>query len=89
MAPNDCLSVGVLVKIFLQLLPWEWVQLLNTSNGCILNSIVGTVLVESSVNLTSAEDNTLDLLGIIDGFSMFSFRNDPLELRITSELFNG
>ena len=36
LTPNDSLGVGVSVKIFLQLLPREGVQLLYTSDGGVL-----------------------------------------------------
>lgn len=43
LSPNDGLSVGVCIKILLELLPWEWVELFNTSDSSVLDVVVGTV----------------------------------------------
>lgn len=88
MTPNDGLSVGVHVEILLQLLPWEGVQLLDTSDGSVFEAVIGAMLVERSVHLTRTEDNTIDLLGFVDAGTVFGIGDDPLELRVASEFFN-
>ena len=54
LGPDDGLGVLVGVKVLLKLLPWEWSQLLNASDDGISDVVVGTVLQEGSVDLTSA-----------------------------------
>jgi hypothetical protein len=80
LTPDDCLGIGVTVKVFLELLPWEWVQLLNTGNGSVLDSLISAVFVERGVNLSCAEDNSVDLLGLVDGGAVLGIGDDPLKL---------
>lgn len=88
LAPHDGLGVGVHVKVLLELLPGEWVQLLDARDGGVFETVVGAVLVQGRVDLTGAEDDALDLLGIIDGIAVFGVGDDPLELRLASEFLN-
>ena len=90
LTPDNGLGVGVLVKVLLQLLPREGVELLNTGKGDIVDLVLRTVLVESGPDLTTAEDDTVNLLRSLDSTSlMLGIRNDPLEASIlTSELLN-
>lgn len=88
LSPNDGLGVRVHIKIFLKLLPWEGVELFDTSECCVFDVIIGTVFAQSRINLSSAEDNTLNVLRLVDRFAMFGIRNDPAELRVTGEFFN-
>lgn len=80
LGPDDGLGIGVAIKILLQLLPWERVELLDTRNGGILETVVGTVLVESSVDLTCAENYTFDLLRLVNADAVFGIGNDPFKL---------
>ena len=88
LSPDDSLSVRVLVEVFLELLPWEWVKLLNTSNGDVLEVLVGTVFVESGVDLTCAKDDALDFIWLGDGFTVLWVGDDPAELRFTGEVLD-
>lgn len=88
LSPDNCFGVRILVKILLKLLPWEWIQLFDSGNGSILVSIVGTVLVQSGVYLTRAEDDAINVGVVIDGLSVFRIWNDPLELRLARELID-
>ena len=88
MTPDNGLGVRVHVEILLQLGPREWVQLLDTGDGDILDILVGTVLVQGGIDLTGAENDTINLIWLVDGLAVFRVWNDPLELGITCELFN-
>lgn len=90
LAPDNGLGVGVLVKVLLQLLPREGVQLLNTGKGNVVDLVVGTVLVQSSPDLTRAQNDTLNLLRSLDSASLvLGIGDDPLEAGIgTAEVLN-
>lgn len=89
LAPDDSLGVGVLVEVLLQLLPGEGVQLLKTSEGDVVDLVVGAVLGQSGPDLTRAEDDTVNLLlGLNSTSLMLRIGNDPSEVRISSELLN-
>jgi hypothetical protein len=45
LAPDDGLSVGVVIQILLQLLPREGVKLLYACDGSVFEALVGAVLV--------------------------------------------
>jgi hypothetical protein len=62
--------------------------LLDTSDGCILDTLVGAMLVEGGINLSSAENYTLNFIWLADGFAMLRVWDYPLELRVASELRN-
>lgn len=89
LGPDDSLGVWIGVEVLLNLLPWEWVQLLDTGDGGVGDVVVGAVLEESGVDLSSTEDDTLDLLLLLDGLAVLSILDDPAEVAITSELLNG
>lgn len=85
--PDDSLGVGVLVKVLLKLLPREGVELLDTSEGNIVDVVVSTVLVQGSPDLASAQDDALDLLGLLDGAGLvLRVGDNPLEVRLAGEL---
>ena len=88
LTPDNSLGVLVAVEVLLELLPWEGVQLFNSSDGGVLEVVVGTVFVQSSVDLTRAENDTVDFLWLSDGLAVFRVGNDPLELGITGELLD-
>lgn len=88
LAPHDGLGVGVLVEVLLQLLPREGVELLNAGDGSILVALVGTVLVERGVDLAGTQDDAVDRLGVVDAVAVLWVGDDPLELRVSSELLN-
>lgn len=87
LSPDDGLGVRIHVEVLLQLLPREWVQLLDTGDRSVLVAIVGTMLVQCGVDLTRTEDHAVDLCRFVDGFPVFRVRNNPLELRFASEVF--
>jgi len=89
LAPNDGLGVGVFVEVIFELSPWEWIQLFNTGDGGWGDVVVGTVFVESGVDLTGAKDYAVDLLWRIDGFAMLGIFDNPLEAAVIGEFFNG
>lgn len=90
LCPHNGLGVGVHVEVFLELLPWEWVELLNAGEGDVVNLVVGTVLVQGSPDLARAENYAVNLLGRLDGASlMLGVGDDPLKAGIrASEVFN-
>jgi hypothetical protein len=62
--------------------------LFDTSDGCVLVTLVGTVFVQSGVNLTSAENDTIDFVWFGDGVAMLRVWDNPLELRFASEFLD-
>jgi hypothetical protein len=87
LGPDDILGVRVAVQVLLELGPWEGVELLDTGDGGVANALAITVLGKSTVDLTGAHDDTLDLLRLINGGAMGVIRDDPAEVRVTRELF--
>lgn len=45
LGPYDVLSVGVLVKILLELSPWEGIQLFDAGDGRIFNLFLGAMFM--------------------------------------------
>jgi hypothetical protein len=89
LTPNNGLGIGVHIEVLLQQLPWEWVQLLDTSNGGVFQIVVCAMLIQRGIDLTSAKNDTINLSGFVDGLSVFRVRNDPFELRIlTGKIFD-
>jgi len=89
LAPYDVLGVGVAVKVLLQLGPREGVQLLNTGDGSVADTVGLAVLAQSSVDLSGAQDDALDLLRSVDGLSGVSLiRDDPLEVGLAVQGLN-
>lgn len=88
LGPDDGLRVGVHVEVLLQLLPREGVQLFDTGKGNIVNLVVSTVLVQSSPDLTSAENDTVNFLRRLDGASLvLRIGDNPLETSILCSEF--
>lgn len=89
LAPDDVLRVGVRVKVLLKVLPWEGVELFDAGNGNVLQATRLTFLDKCGVDLTSTENNTIDLLVRADlATGMGWVLDDPLEVRVTSKLLN-
>lgn len=90
LTPDDSLGVGILVKVLLELLPGEGVELLNTGQGNVVDVVILTVLGEGSPDLTTAENHAVNLLRSLDGASLvLRVRDDPLEASVlTGELLN-
>lgn len=93
LCPDNVLGVGVRVKVLLEHSPWEGVQLLDTCNGSVSELVLLAVLVQRCVNLTSAQNDTLDFLLWLDlelgVFLVCWIGNDPLEVRVTGEVLNA
>lgn len=80
LAPDDGLGVRVHVEVLLELLPREGVQLLNAGESDIVDVILRSVLLEGGPHLTSAENNTLNLVRRLDNTSLMRrVGDDPLE----------
>lgn len=90
LGPDDGLGVGVLVKVLLELLPGEGVQLLNAGEGDVVDVVLGTVLVESGPDLTTAENDSVNLLTRLENASLvLRVGDDPLEASVlASELLD-
>ena len=87
--PDDVLGVGVRVKVLLQLLPWEGVQLLNTGDGNICEAASLTLIHQRSVDLTCAKNDTLDLLVRTNLTGLVRrVLDDPFEVRVTGEFLD-
>ncbi len=86
--PHDILGVWVHVEVFLQLRPREGVELLDACDGSVFVFLVGTVLVQSGVDLTGAEDDAFDVFGLVDFLAVLGVGNDPLEMRVAGEIFD-
>jgi len=88
LAPDDGLGIRVAVQVLFELLPWEGEDLLDASDGDVLQTLLGTVLDECGINLTRTKDHSVDLLWFSDCFTVLLVWDDPLELRISSEIFD-
>lgn len=88
LAPDDILGIGVHVQVFFELGPGEGVQLLDAGDGDVFVFFGGTVFVQGDVDLAGAEDDTVDVFGLFDSFAVFGVRDDPLEVRVASEVFD-
>ena len=89
LAPNDCLSVRIHVKVLLQLLPWKRVQLLNARDGRVEVFVFGPVFMQCDIYLAGTEDDTVNLLWISNGVAVLWVRDDPSEMCVAGELLNG
>lgn len=91
LAPDDGFGVGVHVEILSELSPRERVQLLNASDGGILEvvNVARSVFVQSSVGLTGTENDSVNLLWWRYRVAMLRIRNDPLKVRVPCEVFDG
>lgn len=93
LAPDDVLRVRVAVELFLELRPWEGVQLLDTDDGSVGDLVLLTVLVQDRVGLACAEDRTLYLLFGLQlellALLVELVGDNPLEVRVTSKVLDG
>lgn len=88
LSPDNIAGVGVAVEVLLELCPREGVKLLDTSDSSVADAISLTVLQQGSVNLSGAQDDTLNLLRLINGRAMSGVRDDTLEVRVAREGLN-
>jgi hypothetical protein len=88
LAPHNVAGIGVTVEVLLKLSPREGMKLLDTSDGSVADTICLTVLHQRSVNLSGAQNDTLDLLRLINRGAMGRVRDDPLEVGFASEVLN-
>lgn len=86
LTPHNGLCVLVSVKVLLELLPREWVELFNASNRGVLDALIGAVLGQRGVDLTGTDYDTVDLIWLGDAFAVFWIRDNPLEVRLASEV---
>lgn len=89
LAPDDGLGIWIAVQVLLDLLPWEWVELLDTGDGGIGDAVVCAVLLQCGVDLAGTQDHALDVLWLGDGDAVLDIRDDPAELGLVGELVNG
>jgi hypothetical protein len=89
LTPDDGLGVLVGVEVVAQLRPWEGVELLDTRNGSVLDVVGLDVFAECGVDLTRAEDDAVDVGGLVDGFAVFGVRDDPFEVRVANKVVDG
>lgn len=89
LSPDNGLGVGVAVEVLTELLPWEGVKLLDTSNGNVVDVVVSAVLGERSIDLSRAENDTVNLfMGLQTTSLVGRVGDDPAELRVAGELVN-
>ncbi len=87
LGPDDSVGVRVHVQILPQLLPREGIELLNASDGYVVDLVVVAVLVQRNVDLPRAQYHTLDLVRLLEGSSLVAgVWDDPAELRIAREV---
>lgn len=89
LGPDDVTGVGVAVQVLLELGPREGVKLLNAGDGSVAKTLGLTVLHKGGVHLARAQDDTLDLLRLVDSRAVGRVGDDPLEVRVASEFLNG
>ena len=51
--------------------------------------VVGPVLMQCDVYLAGTEDDAVDLLRVSNRIAVFCVRDDPFEMGVAGELFNG
>jgi hypothetical protein len=79
--PNDGFGIGILIEVFPELCPWERVQLFDTGDGGLVVLVLGTVFVQSDVDLACAEDHAINFFRRRDVVGFVSrVRDDPLEM---------
>jgi hypothetical protein len=88
LAPHNIPGVRVAVQVLLQLGPWERIELLDTSDGNIFDLVTGSVFGESGVDLSGAENDAFDLVMVLNRLTMLRIRDNPLEVRLASKVFN-
>lgn len=90
LAVHDVLRIRIAVQVVAELGPGEGVQLLDARNGHVLElGLLGAGLDERGVDLSSAEDDAVDALVVVDLACLVGgVRDDPLEVRVARELFN-
>ena len=88
MTPYNVLCIGISIKVLLELRPREWVELFDASNGYILELLACSVLGEGGVDLSGAEDNTFNLVGIFNRLAMLGIWENPLKVGNTNEILN-
>lgn len=92
LAPDDRLGIRVGVEVVAELGPGEGVELLNTGDGSVGDLVGLTVLEEAGEDLAGTENDTLDLLGLVDleggVLGVRGVLNDPLEVALTSEVLD-
>ena len=88
--PDDIFRIRVHVQIFAQLLPREWIQLLNTGYSSALDAFFLAVLLKRNVSLARAHNDALDFFWGCDSRSgVCGVGNDPLEMRVAGEVFDA
>jgi hypothetical protein len=87
LAPDDILSVGVAVQVLLQLSPREGVQLLNTGDSSVADTVGLAVLSQGGVDLSGAQDDALDVLRSFDSGAVALVGDDPLEVGVLGRQF--
>jgi hypothetical protein len=88
LTPNNVPGVWVGIEILFQLCPGEWIELLNAGDGRILDTVGLSVFDKSGVDLSCAEDDAVNFIRFNDPLTVFLLGNDPLEIRIYSEVFD-
>lgn len=87
--PHNRLGVLVHVEVFLELRPWEGVELLDARDGDLVFLVGGAVFVEGGVGLARAQDDALDFFGGGDGVvGVRGIGDDPLEAGVFGEFFD-
>src|SRR5581483_7010230 len=61
LAPNVFRAFWEWLEHFAQLLFSEWIKLFNSDEGCIINLPLSSIVEQIVINLTRAEDDSLDL----------------------------
>lgn len=60
-------------------------QLLNTSDGCVADVVGLAVLEQRSVDLARAQNDTLNLLGLVNSSAVSIIRDNPLEVGVVGK----
>jgi hypothetical protein len=79
LSPHNRLCVPVLVECGFHLCPGEWMQLLFSHGGHILNSCRFSVLLDRRIYLTGTDNNRLNGFWVVEGVAVLGVYDDRLE----------
>lgn len=88
LAPDDIRRVGILLQVFVDFLPWEWMELLNACNRGIGDGLHLTVFFQCKIHLTSAVDDSFNAASVECRVSVAWIRDDRMKLRLPDKVLH-
>lgn len=88
LAPDDIRRVGILLQVFADFLPREWMELLDACNGCISNTMRLAVFCQCKVYLASAVDHSFNATSVEYRVLEAWIRDDRMEFGFPDEVLH-